>query len=185
VVAAVDTSGNVGPVSLEGTGTTESTLGSETFYDVPFPGNSVGTLHGNSNTRYGIEARIASSIMVGKSLKRWKVYLRRVGGASGIISATVRKRSNDDIVASFVETIQASSLTTSFNEEIFTLATPYTIQTGDRIMIEYSGSARVEMSIQNQDEIDGDRTRRIRYAGAYQTANAQDVVGTLSSDELG
>jgi hypothetical protein len=186
VVVAVDTAGNAGPPSAEAAGTTESTEGSETFYDVPYPGTAVGSLYGGGNTRYGEEARIATSLLVGKSLKYWKVYLRRVGSATGDVTAVVRRSGGDTVVAAFSETIPAASLPSSFEERTFSLTTPHVIQAGDRILLQYSGTARIEMSVWNADKIDGDRTRRTRYsAGTYVYANTQDVVGTMSSEALG
>ncbi len=186
VVAAVDTTGNVGPASSEVAGTTEPTSGSETFYDVAYPGNTVGSLYSGGNTRYGEEARISTSVLVGKSLKYWKVYLRRIGTAAGDITATIRRSSDDTVVAAFNETIAASSLPSAFVEQTFSMTTPHILQAGDRILVEYSGTSRVELSVWNVDKIDGDRTRRTRYSGTtYAIANAQDVVGTMSPEELG
>jgi hypothetical protein len=154
----------------------------EIFYSVAYPGNAVGALYGTGNTRYGEEARTSSSSLIGKSLKSWNVYLRRVGSTSGPIRATIRRLS-DDSVAAFSETIDSSTLPTSFAERMFTLTTARTIQIGDRILIEYDGPGRVEMSVWTSDQVDGSNTRRTRYAGgAYAGASTVDIVGTMSSE---
>ena len=136
-VAAVDHSGNIGPLSIENSGTTASV--NPIFYNVAIPGNGYGALNSGGSVRYGEEANTASSLLIGKSLKTWKVRLRKRGTPSGNVTAKVRRRSDDAIVATFNETINSTTLDTSFAEYTFTLTTPYTIAVGDRIMIEYAG----------------------------------------------
>jgi hypothetical protein len=153
----------------------------EVFYNVSSPGNAVAGIYTGASTRYGEEARTSSSVLVGKSLKSWTVRLRRAGSPSGTVRAVVRSLS-DTIVATFNETIAASSLPTSFAAQTFTLTNAYTIAAGDRILVEYSGPARVDIDVWTTDQIDGSNTRRIRYDGtSYIGGNTADVVGTMSS----
>jgi hypothetical protein len=181
VVAAVDNAVNIGPVSAEVAGTTGG-IG-EIFYDVPGPGSSSASLFTGNNIRYGEEARLASSALVGKSLKRWKVYLRRIGSASGQVTAVVRRISDDAIVATFSETLEAATLPTVFAPFEFTLSSAYVISAGDRILVEYSGSSRVDISQSNADAFNSDLTRRTRYSlgGPYVGGSSQDIAGTMSS----
>ena len=154
----------------------------ETFYNVSIPGNKAAALNVGGSTRYGEEALNASSTLVGKSLKSLKVRLRKAGNPSGLVTAKIRRKSDDSVVASFSQTIDSTSLGTAFAEYTFTLATAYTIQSGDRIMIEYGGPAAVNIEIWNLDQIDGANTRRVRYDGAsYIGGNTEDVTGTMSS----
>lgn len=167
-------SGSGGSGSGGGTG--------EVFYNVPYPGDATGPLSGTGNTRYGEEATNSSSVLVGKSLASWSLHMRRVGTASGLVRAVVRRVSDDAIVATFNETVDASALPTTFVEHTFTLATPYVIQSGDRILIEFGGSGRIELSVWTRDQIDGANTRRVRFDGAsYATASTHDVVGVMKS----
>jgi len=153
------------------------------FYSVAYPGDAVGPLTATGNTRYGEQAFSSSSTLVGKSLKTWRLHMRRVGTSSGTVRAVVRRSSDDSAVATFSETIDAGTLPTSFEEQTFTLATAYTIQSGDKVLIEFSGTGRVELSVWTTDKADGGNTRRVRYAaGAYGTASAADVVGVMSSE---
>ena len=178
-VAAVDDAGNTGPLSAEASTTTGAL---QVFYDVPSPGNSVAGLMagGTTSTRYGVEAA-ASSILIGKSLKMWIVYLRKSGLPSGNINARVRRSSDDAIVAIFSPTISASTLSTTLSPVTFTLASPYTIQTGDKIVVEYSGPSRVEIDLWLSDKFNGMNTRRTRYSGtSYSSAN-HDVSGSMST----
>jgi hypothetical protein len=180
VVAAVDTSANIGPASTE---ESASTGGAPvTFYDVPYPGNAVGGIYNGASIRYGEEAVSTSSALVGNSLKRWRVYLKRGGSPSGSITAVIRSAS-DNVVATFSETLNAASLPTTYSPFDFTLSSAHVIQAGDRILIEYSGPSRVDISVSGQDMFNGSATRRTRYTGtSYAAANANDVVGQMSSD---
>ena len=107
--------------------------------------------------------------------------LRRRNSPSGNITAKVRRRSDDAIVATFNETVNSTTLGTAFAEYTFTLTTPYTIAVGDKIMIEYGGPSGIEMEIWLSDKIDGANTRRVRYTTIYSTSNTVDVTGTMST----
>jgi hypothetical protein len=111
-VAAVDTSNNIGPMSSEESGTPEAP--GEVFYDVPGPAGNAAALDADGSTRYGIEVRTAASSLVGKSLRKWTVYLRRAQAPSGTVRARIRRASDDSVVATFNETINSASLPTGF-----------------------------------------------------------------------
>ena len=181
-VVAVDTSGNIGNISNEASGTTATS--GVVIYDVAIPGSKVAALNtGGTAIRFGEEAFTASSVIVGKSIKTWKVRLKKAATPSGPIVAKIRRKLDDSIAASFNETIDSTKLGTSFAEYTFTLTNPYTIQSGDRILIEYSGPAAVHMEIWNVDKIDGSNTRRVRYDGTiYVGGSAEDVTGTMVSN---
>ena len=152
----------------------------EVFYNVSFPGNAVGSLYSGASTRYGEEARVSSSVLVNQSISKLTVRLRRRLSPSGTLSAVMRN-SAGNVVATFAETISASSLTTSFANYTFTLDNPYTIKAGDKVLIEYGGPARVELEAWSTDQFDGSNTRRIRFAGSsFIGGNTSDVVGTMS-----
>jgi len=155
---------------------------SDTFYNVPIPGNQTAALYTGGSTRYGVEAANASSVLVTKQIKLWKVRLKKTGIPSGLVSAKIRRKLDDTTVATFSETINSASLGTSFAEYTFTLVNPYTIRSGDRIMIEYSGPAAVNIEIWNTDQIDGANTRRVRYdSSGYVGGNDQDICGRMSA----
>ena len=90
--------------------TTSAATGTTIFYNVAIPGNSFLALNTGGNVRLGEEAGTASSLLVGKSLKSWKVRLRKTGSPSGNITAKVRRKSDDLVVATFTETISAAQL---------------------------------------------------------------------------
>jgi hypothetical protein len=180
-VAAVDAAGNIGALSSEVPATTSPATGTNIFYNVAIPGNSFLALNTGGNVRLGEEAGTASSILVGKSLKSWKVRLRKTGSPSGNITAKVRRISDDLVVATFTEVISAATLSASFAEYTFTLTTPYIIANGDKIMIEYNGPAAVDMELWNVDKFDGSNTRRVRYTTSYSSNITQDVAGSMST----
>ena len=147
---------------------------------MPGPGTAVGPLYSGSNIRYGVEVR-TSSALIGESLRTWKVRLKRGASASGTVRAVVRN-SADSVVATFTETFNASSLSTSYADRTFTLTSPRTIQAGDKILVEYSGPARVDIDATSTDAIDGSNTRRTRYDGTtYTGGNTTDIVGTMTT----
>jgi hypothetical protein len=154
----------------------------ETFYDVPYPGNStIGLGSSTSVFRVGEQAYGSASQLIGKSLKEWTVYLKKTGSASGNVTAVVRRNSNDAIVATFNPIVNASTLPTSFAPRLFTLTSPYTIQYGDRIMIQYTGPGSVDISNWTTDKFDGGNTRRTRYLTSYSSSSGSDVVGKMST----
>jgi Domain of unknown function (DUF1929) len=182
-VSAVDHAGNIGPLSVESSGTTASV--NPVFYDVAVPGDGFGTLEPGNSVRFGEEANTVTSLLVGKSLKTWKLRLRKRASPSGNITAKIRRRSDDAIMATFNETINSATLDASFAEHTFTLTTPYTIQVGDRIMVEYGGPSGVEVEVWLSDKFDGANTRRVRYTTTYGTSNTADLTGSMSSAVAG
>ena len=74
-IAAVDNTGNIGILSDE----TSATPGG-IFYDVPIPGDKPGGagLGSGTSLRFGEEAFNASSIIVGKRLRSWKIRLKKL-----------------------------------------------------------------------------------------------------------
>ena len=176
-VAAVDNAANIGILSDE-----SAAIVGSIFYNVSIPGNKASALNTGASVRLGEEAFNASSVLVGKHLRSWKVRLKKAGTPSGPVTAKVRRNPGDSVVATFSETIDSTTLGTAYSEYTFTLANPYTIQTGDRIMIEYGGPAAVHLEIWTADKFDGSNTRRIRHDGSsYINSANEEVTGTMSS----
>jgi hypothetical protein len=170
-------------IQIPGTGTGVGTGPIPTFYSVPIPGNAAAALYSGASVRFGEEAFNSLSKLIGKSLKSWKVRLRKTGTPTGFVTAKIRKNPGDSIAATFNEQINSSSLGTAFAEYTFTLTNAYLIQRGDRIMIEYNGPSGVHIEIWNVDKFDDLNTRRIRYNGtSYISAVSQDVTGTMSTN---
>lgn len=153
------------------------------FYNVPSPGDLDTILKSGGDTRTGEEALTGSAI-IGKSLKKWTVRLRKSGSPSGSVTAVVRRKSDDAIVATFSQTISATSLPTSYASFDFTLNTPYVIKANDRILVEYSGPSGVYVEAWNSDQFDQGLTRRVRYGTSYSGTfqDTKDTVGIMSSE---
>jgi len=153
----------------------------EIFYNVPSPGNTYFKLRKGSYTRYGVEAKLSTSVIVNKALQKWTVYLRKESASSGSIKAVVRRKSDDAIVATFNETINAADLPITFAKLVFTLTTPYVIKAGDRILIEYSGLSYIHIEKWNTSKTDGSATRAVKYITSYSGEDNSDITGTMSS----
>ncbi len=157
------------------------------FYDIPQSSGAnvdIMTLRAGGDTRAGVEV-LSGSALLDKQLKTWTVYLRKTTStASGLVTATIRKKFNDEDVTPFTEQIEASTLTTSFQPYVFTLPSPHTIQANDRILIEYSGTNAIRIDVWNIDKLDGGKTRRVKFGSAltYSASNTKDASGTMSSE---
>jgi Fibronectin type III domain len=179
-VAAVDNAGNIGTLSSEQSGTTINPI----FYNVAPPGDGYAILKGGigSTVRYGEEPLGSNSLLVGKSIKSLKVRLRKRGTPSGTVNARIRRNTDDAIMATFSQTVQAQNLSTSFSDITYSLTVPYTLSSTDRILIEYSGPNGVDMEVWLSDQFDGASTRRVRFTDRYIYEPTQDIVATMSSE---
>ena len=181
-VSAVDNAGNIGPLSTEQPGTTNTA--SVVFYNVTSPGNSFKNLKAGSTTRYGEEPANSTSIIVGKFIKSLKVRLRKAGNPKGPVNARIRRKTDDAIVATFIETVQSNNLGISFADYTFTLTAAYNITSGDRILIEFSGQNAqhgIDIEIWGTEKFDGANTRSVSYQNSYTSTSTEDMVGTMSS----
>ena len=178
----MDNTGNIGPLSLEQPGTTLTA--SAIFYNVTSPGNSFKNLRAGSTTRYGEEPANSTSIIVGKFIKSLKVRLRKAGNPKGPINARIRRKTDDAIVATFIETVQSNNLGISFADYTFTLTAAYNITSGDRILIEFSGQNAqhgIDIEIWGTEKFDGANTRSVSYQNNYTSTSTEDMVGSMSS----
>ena len=151
-----------------------------TFYDVPGPPTGGVRLGVNMNFRAGVEVRLGSAL-VGSTIECWTPWLnRRDIQATGPVAATIRDGINDEIVAMFVETLSAEELGLEYAPVTFTLAEPYVIVAGDRILIEYGGPSAVRVG--DVDNVfDTGLTRRTRFQGmTYGGGGQSDGVGTMA-----
>jgi hypothetical protein len=152
------------------------------LYNVLTPGNAEVAMKAGGYTRLGEEAFTSSSVLVGKKLKSWKVHLRKSGKPSGPITAKIRQNPGDKVSATFIESIESSLLNSTNEEYTFTLANPYVINQGDRIMIEYNGPGEIEIEIWNVDKFDGTNTIMVAFDGkAYLDIGSGEVTGVMSS----
>ena len=150
------------------------------IYNVPVGGDSSAQLDSAASLRYGIQLNGATGGLVGKSISTFVVYLRKVTTPSGNVTATVRN-SADTVRATFQESIDSTTLSTTSSPVTFTLASPITLANGDRIQVEYSGNAGVRIEIYTTDQYDGALTRRTRFqSAAYTESSTTDIVATIT-----
>ena len=86
------------------------------------------------------EKAAAGSALIGKTVNAFRVWLSKSGSPAGTITARVRN-SADTVVYTF-NTLSASTLTGTSTATTFTnTSATYTIVSGDRLCIEYTGDA--------------------------------------------
>jgi hypothetical protein len=124
-----------------------------------------------------------NSALIGQSVKRVNVILKKSGNPTGTISVVVRKVTGDLIVHTF-GTIDASTLTTS--DKTFTLesTSSHTIAANDRILIEWNGTTSstdqvwVKKSVSSTSGgFDGENTKWTQYVTAYSNQGGYDLAG--------
>jgi hypothetical protein len=148
--------------------------------------NAYGSLYTGSLRRAGEYMHrnaTYNSALIGQSVKRVNVILRRAGNTTGTISVVVRRFSDDSIVHTF-GTVDASRLTTS--DQTFTLeaSSSYTIAANDRLLVEWGGTGsstdqvRVKKSAYSDTGgFDGQNTKWVQYATSYGIQNFYDMAG--------
>ncbi|MFL6473906.1 MAG: galactose oxidase-like domain-containing protein [Nitrososphaera sp.] len=124
-----------------------------------------------------------NSALIGQSVKRVNVILRRAGNPTGTISVVVRRFSDDSIVHTF-GTIDASTLTT--NDKTFTLesTSSYSIAANDRVLVEWGGTSsskdQVRVKKTGNDAsggLDGQNTKWVQYQTSYVLQGNYDLAG--------
>ena len=124
-----------------------------------------------------------NSALIGQSVKRVNVILKKSGNPTGTISVVVRKVTGDSIVHTF-GTIDASTLTTSDNTFTLEPTSSHTIAVNDRILVEWNGTASstdqvwVKKSVSSTSGgFDGENTKWTQYVTAYSNQGGYDLAG--------
>lgn len=124
-----------------------------------------------------------NSVLIGQSVKRVNVILKKSGNPTGTISVVVRKAIGDSIAHTF-GTIDASTLTTI--DKLFTVeaSSSYTIAANDRILVEWAGTASstdqvwVKRSASDTSGgFDAGNTKWSQYATSYSNQHGYDLAG--------
>ncbi len=100
--------------------------------------NSYITLSTGGNHRGG-EIMTSASVLIGNSIKKLTVILKKAGNPTGTITVVVRKGTGDSVGITF-GTIQATTLTTT--DQTFTLEAPtsHTFAANDKVLVEWAGT---------------------------------------------
>ena len=117
------------------------------------------TLGSTFNKRAGHKLTVS-----GKELCKVYFKLKRTNTSANVITVTIRKVSDDSIIETSSTTYQQNEISTSF--EWYEFALTSTINEEVRIMVEYSGSARIDVAGYLSDVITGILTR---YDGSIYT----------------
>lgn len=165
-------------------------------------GGAFTPLYGSANTRAGIYVRTSSSVLNGLDMSEVSFYLKKVGSPTGTLSLKIYDSGG---------TLQYTSPTT-FDVSTFTswsvvksFVALYTLSTGDKIAVEYSGgdaSNNVQVEYSATGTFDGTDTSLCLYAGSwlcsptydnydykfdlvYTTVSPPDPIMDLSSSSIG
>jgi hypothetical protein len=147
------------------------------------PTNSYLKMYTGSLKRAG-EWMTSSSVLIGESIKRVSIILKKSGSPRGTISVVVRKGSGDSIALTF-GTIDASTLRDT--DQTFTLTAPssYTFAANDKVLAEWSGTGsgtdqvwvKRRYSSDPTTGYDGSATRQAHYVSSYSSNAGSDIGG--------
>ena len=148
--------------------------------------NNYGKLYTTSLKRAGEYMQKSSTLnsaLIGQSVKRVNVILKKSGNPTGTISVVVRKALGDTIGHTF-GTIEASTLTTT--DKTFTLeaASSYTLAANDRILVEWGGTTSTTDQVwvkrtasDTSGGFDAGNTKWSQYATGYSNQHGYDLAG--------
>jgi hypothetical protein len=184
---ATDNAGNTRDTAIT---VTVAFSGGSTYtsiYSVPAAGASLANLNTGGLRRVGEwmhRNATYNSSLIGQSVKRVNVIMRRAGNATGTISVVVRRFSDDSIVHTF-GTRDAATLSTLADQTFtFESASSYTLAANDRVLVEWGGTGtstdqvRVRKSAYSSTGgFDGQNTKWVQYTTGYSVQNFYDLVG--------
>jgi Domain of unknown function (DUF1929) len=157
------------------------------IYSVSAAGGSLASLNTGSFRRVGEQMHrnaTYNSSLIGQSVKRVNVIMRRAGNATGTISVVVRRFSDDSIVHTFGTRDAATLSTTADQTFTFESNSPYTLAANDKVLVEWGGTGtstdqvRVRKSAYSSTGgFDGQNTKWVQYATGYNVHNFYDLVG--------
>src|SRR5215216_481130 len=162
-----------------------------TIYSQP-GSNSYMILNTGGSNRAG-ELMTSASTLIGNSVKKVSVILKKAGNATGTITVLVRKGTGDSVAITF-GTISAANLTTT--DQTFTLEAPtsHTFAANDKVLVEWDGTGtstdQVLVKRSNYtdpatsfDGINTKQTHKVATSTGYSTYNNADIAGQWSKLE--
>jgi hypothetical protein len=132
------------------------------------------------------EIMTSASTLIGNSVKRVSVILRRAGNPTGTINVVLRRGAGDSVATTF-GTVDAATLTTT--DQTFTLESPtsQTFAANDKILVEWDGTGTDTDQVQvkrhayatSDASFDGINTRQTHKlaTSGYNTYNNADIAG--------
>jgi hypothetical protein len=128
----------------------------------------------------------SASTLIGNSVKRVSVILRRAGNPTGTINVVLRRGAGDSVATTF-GTVDAATLTTT--DQTFTLESPtsQTFAANDKILVEWNSTQSSTDQVQvkrhayatSDASFDGINTRQTHKlaTSGYNTYNNADIAG--------
>jgi len=129
----------------------------------------------------------SASTLIGNSVKRVSVILKRAGNPTGEIRVVFRRGTGDSVATTF-GTIDAATLTTT--DQTFTLESPtsQTFAANDKILVEWDGTGTntdqvhvkrhaYSSSDASFDGINTRQTHKLATSTGYNTYNNADIAG--------
>jgi hypothetical protein len=148
--------------------------------------NSYIVLSSGGNNRGG-EIMTSASTLIGNSIKKLTVKLKKAGNPTGNINVVVRKGTGDSPAITF-GTIDAATLTTA--DQTFTLESPtsYTFAANDKVLVEWDGTGTSTDQVlvkrhayaDGTTSFDGINTKQVHKVATntgYSTYNNADIAG--------
>jgi hypothetical protein len=134
-----------------------------------------------------------ASVLIGNSIKKLTVILKKAGSPTGTITVLVRKGTGDSIAITF-GTIDAATLTTT--DQTFTLESPtsHTFAANDKVLVEWDGTGtstdQVLVKRSNYtdaaasfDGINTKQTHKAATSSTYAYYSTADIAGQWSKLE--
>lgn len=149
---------------------------------------SYGTLSTGTTSVIRVGEKLTSaSSLIGNSIKRVTVIVKKAGNPTGPVSVVVRKGSDDSVALTF-GTIDPASITTS--DQNFTLTAPssHTFAANDKVLVEWAGSGSDIDKIMvkrkgDTDGFDGANTYFVAHNGtSYANSSVRDLAGTWEKE---
>jgi hypothetical protein len=188
---ATDNAGNTKDSTITVTVTFTGSGTYTTIYSQP-GSNSYIILGTGGNNRAG-ELMTSASTLIGNSVKKVSVILKKAGNATGTITVLVRKGTGDSVAITF-GTVSAANLTTT--DQTFTLEAPtsHTFAANDKVLVEWDGTGtstdQVLVKRSNYtdpatsfDGINTKQTHKVATSTGYSTYNNADIAGQWSKLE--
>ena len=125
----------------------------------------------------------SASVLIGNSIKKLTVILKKAGNPTGTITVLVRKGTGDSVGITF-GTIAAANLTTT--DQTFTLEAPtsHIFAANDKVLVEWDGTSswRTRVTLQKRtDEVFDAGDTDFEFHTAIEAT--EDIIGVTRTNE--
>jgi hypothetical protein len=140
------------------------------------------TFDGTNNYYRAGEIVSANSSLIGESVKRVSVVLKKAGNPTGDITVVARNGNDDSISVQF-GTIKGADLTTTDKTFTLTATSSHTFKANDKILVEWAGTGNTadQVNVKRKsttNDFDGTNTYHIYYRNtSYISSTTRDLAG--------